>query len=97
MAGAERPVRPPVLLLPGGQRPPLVARGAAVTGPEHYQAAEDHLKTAATEELGSAQERWLLVAAQVHATLALAAATALADHNAGPGHPVLDAWWQVAT
>ncbi|RBM12125.1 hypothetical protein DI005_33235 [Prauserella sp. PE36] len=48
-----------------------------MTGPEHYRRAEWLLEKAAKEELGSEYERWALAAAQVHATLALAAATAL--------------------
>lgn len=48
-----------------------------MTGPEHYKKAEDLLKLASETALGSDMERFDLAAAQVHATLALAAATAL--------------------
>jgi hypothetical protein len=47
------------------------------TGPEHYKEAEEFLKLAKSEKYGSDQESYHLRAAQVHATLALAAATAL--------------------
>jgi hypothetical protein len=45
------------------------------TGPDHYGDAEAFLKRAAEPgvEFGSATERYFLAAAQVHATLALAA------------------------
>jgi hypothetical protein len=45
------------------------------SGPEHYRKAEESLVEAEKREGGSASE-WLLDHAQVHATLALAAATA---------------------
>jgi hypothetical protein len=66
-----------------------------VTGPEHYKAAEQCLKEAHIPSGNRAQPGWLtadeLVAeAQVHATLALAAATALA------GEPGDERWWRVA-
>lgn len=48
-----------------------------MTGPDHYRAAEEHLVVARKAEIGSNGERYNLAAAQVHATLALAAATAL--------------------
>lgn len=47
-----------------------------MTGPEHYQQAEEFLELAEADALDSPQERFNLAAAQVHATLALAAATA---------------------
>lgn len=46
-----------------------------MTGPEHYKHAEVLLKTAAEADHGSEVERYALAKAQVHATLALAAAT----------------------
>jgi hypothetical protein len=57
-----------------------------MTGPEHYQEAERLVSTAGADALDDdfTREEWLafrtadLAAAQVHATLALAAATALA-------------------
>jgi hypothetical protein len=49
-----------------------------VTGPEHYQEAEHALLDAETNgDFGSDVETYNLRRAQVHATLALAAATAL--------------------
>ena len=50
-----------------------------MTGPEHYAHAEELLDMAADEKLGSRLERYRIRKAQVHATLALAAATALSD------------------
>lgn len=44
------------------------------TGPEHYREAEKHLDYAKAADLGDDSERFNLGAAQVHATLALAAA-----------------------
>jgi hypothetical protein len=64
-----------------------------VTGAEHYEAAEVHL--AAAEEEGpnpdSPLERYHLGMAQVHALLALAAATALAHDRMMPP-PAGDQW-----
>lgn len=67
-----------------------------MTGPEHYLAAEELLLTADAYEQDSAP---LTAAsrraeAQVHATLALAAATALAVLGADDGLPTADyrAW-----
>jgi hypothetical protein len=45
-------------------------------GPTHYRNAEHALKEAARLESGSDHERYFLAKAQVHATLAAAAATA---------------------
>ena len=62
-----------------------------MTGPEHYREAEDALETAAEEEIGSTGERYYLDKAQVHATLALAAATALGSLRADDhGMPATD-------
>ena len=47
-----------------------------MTGPEHYREAEQLLAEANAQEGGTNLERFCLAAAQVHATLALAAATA---------------------
>jgi hypothetical protein len=55
-----------------------------MTGPEHYTKAEDHLTDAAS--LGGEEEEasaWHQRQAQVHATLALAAATGLNDTESG--------------
>lgn len=54
-----------------------------MTGPEHYKHAEQLLDWAGDSELGSHEERYQLAAAQVHATLALAAASANAEHYEG--------------
>jgi hypothetical protein len=48
-----------------------------MTGPEHYTSAEQHLDWAEESDAGSKPEKFNLAAAQVHATLALAAATAI--------------------
>lgn len=45
------------------------------TGPEHFKSAEYFIERSATAEWGSAVEKHYLAAAQVHATLALTAAT----------------------
>lgn len=45
-----------------------------MTGPEHYQHAEQLLDAAYAEECDSAYHRHLIGAATVHATLAVAAA-----------------------
>ena len=56
-----------------------------MTGPEHYAAAEGHLESAARHcDRGEAREmQYELAHAQVHAILALAAATALPAEHAG--------------
>jgi hypothetical protein len=53
-----------------------------MTGPEHYGQAEAHLRIAAAIETDGDQDStsgWHQRQAQVHATLALAAGTALRD------------------
>lgn len=60
------------------------------TGPEHYRAAELALENAKYETGGSSKERFFLDIAQVHATLAQAAATALA--STGVGEADLGEW-----
>jgi hypothetical protein len=47
-----------------------------MTGPEHYREAEQLLEQARASDVGGDMERYSVAAAQVHATLALAAATA---------------------
>jgi hypothetical protein len=54
-----------------------------MTGPEHYSYAEQLLAQASEDELGSDAERFHVAKAQVHATLALAAATALPGEHPG--------------
>ncbi|MEV4287413.1 hypothetical protein AB0K40_18055 [Nonomuraea bangladeshensis] len=48
-----------------------------MNGPDHYRDAERAFENAKSYEPGSVQERFQLDAAQYHATMALAAATAL--------------------
>jgi hypothetical protein len=67
-----------------------------MTGPEHYAHAGQLLGWAADCDLGSDGERYRLAAAQVHATLALAAAAGLGmgrDNLTGPNR---DEWFRVA-
>ncbi|MEU3261016.1 hypothetical protein ABZ694_25040 [Streptomyces albidoflavus] len=61
-----------------------------MTGPEHYLEAEAHLASAAKNFLRGDDTTSALVAAQVHATLALAAATALSP--GGPDTASRGAW-----
>jgi hypothetical protein len=68
-----------------------------MTGPEHYQQAELSLVQAVELEAGSDAERYFLADAQVHATLALAAATALAPaSDVGTGAD-WTAWFEAAS
>jgi hypothetical protein len=67
-----------------------------VTGPEHYRAAEQDL--AAMDGKSIAGVSALITRAQVHATLALAAATALnTDTDGGLPASDYDAWVQAAS
>jgi len=64
-----------------------------VTGPEHYQEAENRLLMAWEDDRDPENVRHLVAEAQVHATLALAAATALNDNGTeadGGGMPLAD-------
>jgi hypothetical protein len=54
-----------------------------MNGPEHFAKAELFMRYAAENDLGGPAERTALAAAQVHATLSLAAATAMAANPAG--------------
>jgi hypothetical protein len=77
-----------------------------MTGPEHYREAELLLETDCEHgcpHSGCEHVRGHLARAQVHATLALAAATALRAENGqtaaervGPDD-VLTEWWRVAS
>jgi hypothetical protein len=70
-----------------------------MTGPEHYRAAEFHLKSAAaieTDGHDDSTSAWHQRHAQVHATLALAAATALNDGTPGLDAADWNAWRKVA-
>lgn len=68
-----------------------------MTGPEHYRRAEALLDMASDEDFDTEAERSRHAAAQVHATLALAAATALLS-GAGGVIPLaeFDAWAKTA-
>lgn len=66
-----------------------------MTGPEHYRHAETLLDMASDDETGSDEERFHQAQAQVHATLALAAATALAHHGDIPTFDS-EAWYDAA-
>ncbi|MEU5976297.1 hypothetical protein [Streptomyces sp. NPDC047315] len=69
-----------------------------MTGPDHYREAEAHLASASRNALRGDDPGHALAAAQVHATLALAAATALIDEKPRSGS--FDAyreWEAVAT
>ena len=61
-----------------------------MTGPEHYQRAQEILSGLSTTH----RDPEHIAAAQVHATLALAAATALGSDFGS--HAEADAWRQVA-
>jgi len=69
-----------------------------MTGPEHYANAESDLEHAAhADDKGRpADVAYWMQAAQVHATLALAAATALGGGD-GPPAPDWDAWYRTAS
>ncbi|MER5694879.1 hypothetical protein ACWDBO_31215 [Streptomyces mirabilis] len=71
-----------------------------MTGPEHYLESERLLKSAADNFLRHGNAGSALAAAQVHATLALAAATAMGavveDDLAGFTVEERDAWYAVA-
>jgi hypothetical protein len=62
------------------------------TGPEHYRRAEELLLHAYEAEPRCPEESSALAAAQVHATLALAAATALNDFEGGMSSAELSEW-----
>jgi hypothetical protein len=64
-----------------------------VTGPEHYQRAEELLRRSDGDDPQTAAVR--LAQAQVHATLALTAATAMADLRGMPYNDN-DAWAKAA-
>ena len=68
-----------------------------MTGPQHYRQAEADLGSAERSgDYGSEQEAFYLRRAQVHATLALAAATAVSSNSEMPV-PDSDAWISVAS
>jgi hypothetical protein len=61
-----------------------------MTGPQHYVEAERLRERATAADLSPDEEQYLLAAAQVHATLALAAATALHGEIYHSSKPWLD-------
>ena len=62
-----------------------------MTGPEHYRAAEGLLDSLSGKGRGEyPSEASIAAEAQVHATLALAAATALRDLSMADGHQWLE-------
>ena len=70
-----------------------------MTGPEHYAKAQDHLILAAaieTDGYEDSMSAWHQRQAQVHATLALAAATALGSPDGQPAGDS-DDWNYVAS
>lgn len=71
----------------------------SMTGPEHYQAAEHYLTSALARQDAGEHDRAALYCqvAQVHATLAAAAASALnATKEYAPGHRAADQWNRIA-
>lgn len=68
-----------------------------MTGPEHYREAENALKHATSAEYGSDVERYDLARAQVHATLALASATAIQPATYEGQRPEWNEWAAVAS
>jgi hypothetical protein len=64
-----------------------------MTGAEHYQEAQRLLAVCAGPQRGTELDLACTAAAQVHATLALAAATALKDAVHGPRESELAAAW----
>jgi hypothetical protein len=69
-----------------------------MTGPEHYQVAEQFVRSAHAIPDGFPSEEYaqMIAVAQVHATLAVAAATALHDGAMRAGHPLDWAAWRAA-
>lgn len=66
-----------------------------MTGPEHYREAE-RLLGAVVQTHDGAEYGTNLAQAQVHATIALAAATALNDADIGMVYREREAWCEVA-
>ena len=70
-----------------------------MTGPEHYREAERLISTTVEKDgLIGTPHPHVLALAQVHATLALAAATALGREGEGRTQPSMDrdAWFNAA-
>ncbi|HEY6279510.1 MAG TPA: hypothetical protein VIX86_24635 [Streptosporangiaceae bacterium] len=68
-----------------------------MTGPGHYLAAERMLSSARSPQGRGEEEMATLAAAQIHATLALAAATAMNDSSGGMGAYDYDAWREIVS
>jgi hypothetical protein len=67
-----------------------------MNGPDHYREAERLIDQSRHDEEPFASEDREL--AQVHATLALAAATALGyESNTMMNDPIVASWWEVAS
>ena len=70
------------------------------TGPDHYRKAEDLVDLAqfGGDDIDLTERRNMIAGAQVHATLALAAATALGREGSDGTQPSMDraAWFDVA-
>jgi hypothetical protein len=62
------------------------------SGPEHYGTAEAIIETLDGVALPAHQMNALLATAQIHATLALAAATALNDNDPGMPAAIRSEW-----
>ncbi|MEV7417502.1 hypothetical protein [Streptomyces sp. NPDC089919] len=63
-----------------------------MSGPEHYRKAEDLLNQAASPNLTTLAKQLLHAEAQVHATLAHAAATAIVPRTHGANCAERKAW-----
>lgn len=68
-----------------------------MTGPEHYREAERLVGEVIDKELPDHVVRGYMATAQVHATLALAAATALRGINAPLPEKDWDSWYAAAS
>lgn len=66
------------------------------TGPQHYQQAEGFLNDARSENYDSGPERYYLAAAQVHATLALAAAVGTLGEEGQRSPEDISEWERIA-
>jgi hypothetical protein len=66
-----------------------------MNGPQHYREAESRLRMAWEDGRPPENQAHLVAEAHVHATLALAAATALNDHNGGSPIPEYRAWLEI--
>jgi hypothetical protein len=67
------------------------------TGPEHYKEAEAIMLAVVGEVIAAPQMMYLVATAQVHATLALAAAAGIGAQADGPHCKDSEAWEAVAS